>query len=267
MKNFTLTVVLILSTLFLIAQNLDQSDIRNQGISKITSYYKSLGLGSSTVLNMDIIDSSTIRSITTFDIYGRILKSTLFYSDSISTHETFNYEDSIYVCLSKNLINNCKLRTTIFFKSDKRYYRKVNTDCMGNISYSSGSLITMRFLSTDVLYDMNEDQNFIYYTYDSKSKMIDLWSINNHMQIRGQNFILYNKEFELLKRISYSKSGDIFDYDDFCSSIALRSEEIEVDTISYKNYNNLEIQKFTKLVLQGVNRSSVYSYQYEYRNK
>jgi hypothetical protein len=138
---------------------------------------------------------------------------------------------------------------------------------MGNISYSSGSLITMRFLSTDVLYDMNEDQNFIYYTYDSKSKMIDLWSINNHMQIRGQNFILYNKEFELLKRISYSKSGDIFDYDDFCSSIALRSEEIEVDTISYKNYNNLEIQKFTKLVLQGVNRSSVYSYQYEYRNK
>jgi len=266
------TIMFVLLASNLNAQNISESEIRNNGISKITSYYKSIPFDSSTEQNLNIIKSSRIMSIRTFDELGRNIESTYFlYSDSIVTTQKYNYTDSILVSISQDTSNNCTLSSNICFKQGRNFKRSIAMKCEENYSNNIDKMRNNRNLNQNViLFSSTETSLITNYEYDPKSKIIKLWSPNNFFQLQGEYVWIYNNSFQLIKMLSFDYQGNenspklFYPFLSNCNNTAV-TNRIKPKNISYSNNKNLQIQNFTKLMLKGQNRSNVLTYEYEYK--
>ena len=245
-------IMIVFLALNLNAQNVTETEIQDKGISKITSYYKPMSFESPTDLNLDLIKSSKIKSIRTYDKFGRNLQSINYYSDSITTIQKYDYTDSLFITVSHDTSNNCNLRSEVCFKLDRNFYRRIAMKCKDNYSNNSDRMRNNRKLNQDViLFSDTEMSLIIDYVYDEKSQILQLWSPNNHVQLKGQYVWIYNSSFQLIKMLSFDNQGIenspklAYQFLSNCDNTALVNQ-IKTSNVSHSNSKNLEIQNFTK---------------------
>jgi len=197
------------------------------------------------------------------------LNSTYFYSDSISTIVTYDYSDNTYISLTKDSRNNCLLRSRICFKKSPNFFLTVAMKCKGDGFSSAGNNILSRFISHDISHRQYKSVDPINYSYDYEFEKLQVWTNDNHMEISGRNFVFYNDTIRCIKALKFDNHGEPLDDSQnfmgiLCCKDYIPVNEVECDSICYRNEIKLPIQKIIKIILEGKDRSHIYTYQYEY---
>jgi len=272
--NILITVILSLQLMTPITgQNISKEEIKNNNIEKIIRYHSLINYNSSTNLDLSLIDSSTIQSISEYDTLGRIIKNSIFYKPHLSTVESYNYTDTICRSITKNDSTNCILSSVIKFTPDIYFERKVALVCNEeNLYLIYDKMITSRFLTQNVvLFDSSSVSKVTYYSYDSLNQLINLYSDDNQIQCQGQNVLLYDNSLKLIKVLTLNNKGEVLECNCFnlhlidCKNDKL-VVRINADNTIHRNDKNLEIQRFSKLHIGNKNASNVFTYVYKYRN-
>lgn len=252
------------------AQNLSEVEIRDKGIRKITTYYQPISIDRSTDLDLEIVKTSQVKSIKTFDELGRNAESTLYFTDSISTTQTYDYTDSLMVSVSKNISNGCHFYTRMCFKKYPNFRRSQRLNCEDREFTNVDRLVTTRRLNQQVvLFDDSEESRIVNYHCDRNGKFVQLWSENNHFQLPGNFIWVYDTSFKLIKILSFDDHGYENSENLVYPGLANCFNDgevnaVEPETTSHSNGDGLQIQTFTKLVLNGKDRSHVFTYEYNY---
>ena len=220
--NILITVILSLQLMTPITgQNISKEEIKNNNIEKIIRYHSLINYNSSTNLDLSLIDSSTIQSISEYDTLGRIIKNSIFYKPHLSTVESYNYTDTICRSITKNDSTNCILSSVIKFTPDIYFERKVALVCNEeNLYLIYDKMITSRFLTQNVvLFDSSSVSKVTYYSYDSLNQLINLYSDDNQIQCQGQNVLLYDNSLKLIKVLTLNNKGEVLECNCFITSL------------------------------------------------